>query len=552
MQGDPDRDMRSGFSKKNKIYYSKHKPQSIPDEPYLDLVTYALSPKHPTAEIALIDSSTKEQISFQQLPTKIRRVAVGLHRLGIRQGDVVCIISPNSIHFPVIFLAILSLGAVATTTNPLNTAAEIIKQVKDSKARLAFTISELKEKVKGTGLPMVFIAQTPEEDHIFASEEGHTIAFAELIEDHSWELPAVKIRQEDTAALLYSSGTTGVSKGVIITHRNLISMIILLIRFVLAEAGTNGWELVYLAVLPMFHVYGLSVFSSGLIAAGATCVIMSKFGFEEMLKAVERFKITNLPVVPPIILGFTNSDLVEKYDLSSLKYMSSGAAPLGKEVIQAFATRFPQIELIQGYGMTESTGAAAVTTKESSKKYGSAGLLSPNMEAKVVDVDTAHPLPPNHQGELWLRGPLVMKGYFSNEEATLLTIDKEGWLHTGDLCYFDDDGSLYIVDRLKELIKYNAFQVAPAELEALLLSHPDILDAAVVPFPDEEAGQIPLAYVVRKSRSNLGEQDVMSFVAAQVAPYKKVRKVAMVNGIPRSAAGKILRKELAVLATSKL
>ncbi|XP_059069691.1 probable CoA ligase CCL5 isoform X2 [Cryptomeria japonica] len=471
------RDLRSGFCKENGVYYSKHKPRSIPDEPYLDVVSYVLSPKHRAAEIALIDSSTNQQISYKELPGKIRCVAAGLYRMGIRQGDVVCIVSPNSIHFPVIFLGILSIGAVATTTNPLNTAAEIIKQTRDSKAKLAFAVPELVERVKPTGLPLVVITQ---ESYKHAAH--HFITYGELLQSDPCMAPTVKIRQEDTAALLYSSGTTGVSKGVIITHRNVISMVTLLLGVIISESNLNAWEMVSLAVLPMFHVYGLTMLVAGMLAVGATCVVMGRFELEEMLRTFEHYKITFVPLVPPIILALTHhSAVVGKYDLTSVRHVGSGAAPLGKQVAQAFANRFPHIQLLQGYGMTETIGATSVTTGEGYKRYGSAGLLIPNIEAKVIDVDKATPLPPNQKGELCLRGPIIMKGYFSNEEATSSTIDKEGWLHTGDLCYFDEDGFLYVVDRLKELIKYNAYQVAPAELEALLLSHPEILDGAVVP-----------------------------------------------------------------------
>jgi len=210
-------------------------------------------------------------------------------------------------------------------------------------------------------------------------------------------------------------------------------------------------------------------------------------------------------------------------------------------------------EISQDYRLTETMGVGTSTdTQEESRHYGTAGLLSPNTEAKIVDPDSGNPLPPNKRGELWLRGPYVMKGYFSNPEATTSALDADGWLRTGDLCFIDDEGYVFVVDRLKELIKYKGYQVAPAELEALLLSHPEITDVAVIPFPDKEAGQVPMAYIARKVGSTLSETSVINFVAQQVAPYKKVRHVAFVSEIPKTAAGKILRKDLIKLATSKL
>ncbi|MED6115865.1 4-coumarate--CoA ligase-like 5 [Stylosanthes scabra] len=245
----------------------------------------------------------------------------------------------------------------------------------------------------------------------------------------------------------------------------------------------------------------------------------------DMLSAIERYKATYLPLVPPILVAMLNNAeaIKGKYDLRSLHSVLSGGAPLSKEVIEGFV-----------------------------EKYGTAGLLSPGTEAKVVDPDSGVALPVNRTGELWLRGPTIMKGYFSNEEATASTLDSEGWLRTGDVCFIENDGFIFIVDRLKELIKYKGYQVPPAELEALLLTHPSIADAAVIPFPDKEAGQIPMAYVVRKPGSTISEKQVMDFVANQVAPYKRIRKVAFISSVPKNPSGKILRKDLIKLATSKL
>jgi OPC-8:0 CoA ligase-1 len=305
----------------------------------------------------------------------------------------------------------------------------------------------------------------------------------------------------------------------------------------------------------MFHIYGLAAFAAGLLASGSTVVVLSKFEIDEMLSAIGKYRVTNLPLVPPIlVLMVNNADQIKaKYDLSTLESVLSGGAPLSKEVIEGFAEKFPGIKVLQGYGLTETTGIGASTdSPEESRKYGTAGLLSPSMEAKIVDTETGKALTINQTGELWLRGPTVMKGYFSNEEATASTLDSAGWLRTGDICYIDDDGFIFVVDRLKELIKYKGYQVPPAELEALLLTHPQIADAAVIPFPDKDVGQFPMAYVVRKSGSNLSENAVMEFIAKLVAPYKRIRRVAFIASIPKNPSGKILRKDLIKLATSKL
>lgn len=367
----------------------------------------------------------------------------------------------------------------------------------------------------------------------------------------------VVVNQWDHAAILYSSGTTGKVKGVVLTHRNLIAVIAGFYHSNLsykekAKEEENGVYVhpVSIFTLPLFHVFGFFMIIRA-VSMGESVVLMEKFDFLKMLEAVEKYRVTYIPVAPPLVVAMVKSDLVAKYDLSSLQTVGSGGAPLGKEVSEEFKAKFPHVEVYQGYGMTETAGAATRTVgPEEATRYGSAGRLGENLEAKIVDPDSGEALPPGKQGELWLRGPAIMKGYMGNEAATAATLDSDGWLKTGDLCYFDSDGFLFIVDRLKELIKYKGYQVPPAELEHLLQSIPDIADAAVIPYPDEEAGQIPMAYVVRKPGSTISVTQIMDFIANQVAPYKKIRRVVFINSIPKSPAGKILRRELVKLSLS--
>ncbi|XP_059666020.1 probable CoA ligase CCL5 [Cornus florida] len=542
---------RSGFDSRTGIYHSLDQLgelDKILTIPKLDTATFVLSkfppPDLAETRVALIDSVTNRRVTYMQLQRSIRSLATGLcHGLGVRKGDVVFVLSPNSLLYPTICLAVLSVGAILTTANPLNTESEIAKQVRDSGAKLAIVVPEEVHKLLSTGVPTLLTSR-PSDDSSLSVEE--------LIDGcEPLELPQPRPTQSDTAAILYSSGTTGTSKGVILTHANLISIMTLLKWSVDETSSQND---IFLCFIPMFHIYGLAFFVLGLVCAGTTTVLMPKFDFQAMLDAIQTHRVSNIPAVPPVILGLVKYTGKGGHDLSSLRKVGSGAAPLSKEVDEGFRKKFPWVELRQGYGLTESSGAATFFVSDEAAKthLGSCGRLIPSFCARVVDFETGVALPPCQKGELWLKSPAVMKGYLGNEEATAATIDTNGWLRTGDLGYFDEDGFLYIVDRIKELIKHNGYQVAPAELEAILLSHQHILDAAVIPIEDVEAGQIPMAYVVRAAGCELTADQVIQFVASQVAPYKKVRRVGFIDAIPRSAAGKILRKQLVSLSQQQV
>lgn len=369
--------------------------------------------------------------------------------------------------------------------------------------------------------------------------------------------PPVAVKQSDTAAVLYSSGTTGRVKAVAVTHRNLIALICAHSEnreTVAADAIKAGEEppppAVTLVPLPLFHVFGFMMILRS-VSMGETAVLMERFDFGAALRAIERYRVTLLPAAPPLLVAMVKSEEAHRRDLSSLLVIGVGGAPLGREVAERFAAVFPDVQIVQGYGLTESSGSVASTVgPEESMAYGSVGKLASHLQAKIVDPSTGEAVGPGQRGELWIRGPVVMKGYVGDDKATAETVDSEGWLKTGDLCYFNEDGFLYIVDRLKELIKYKGYQVPPAELEHILQSHPGIADAAVIPYPDEDVGQLPMAFIVRQPGSNLTEQQVMDYVAKQVAPYKKVRRVTFVTSIPKSPAGKILRRELVQQAVS--
>jgi acyl-CoA synthetase (AMP-forming)/AMP-acid ligase II len=439
--------------------------------------------------------------------------------------------APNSPEYAVAFHAVATLGGVNTTANPMLTVDELGTQLRDSGARLLVTVPELVEKANAA-------ARKARVEEIFVyGETGGATPFSSLLRPGG-ERPEVAIDPaEDVVALPYSSGTTGLPKGVMLTHRNVVANICQMA----AHARDRDDERV-IAVLPFFHIYGLVVLMNLPLYRGATVVTMPRFELAEFLRVVQEYRITRAYLVPPIVLALVKHPIVDQFDLSSLEFINSGAAPLSAELQVQCAKRLGcQVE--QGYGLTETSPTTHWVTDEPEwQKPGSIGPPLPNTECRIVDVATGQDAADGEPGELLIRGPQVMKGYLNNPQATARTIDRDGWLHTGDLARVEPDGSTRIVDRLKELIKYKGYQIAPAELEALLLTHPAIADAAVIPVADEEAGEVPKAFVV--TNGSITSDEVIQFVAGHVAPYKKVRVVEIVEEIPKSPSGKILRRVL--------
>ncbi|KAI3766131.1 hypothetical protein L2E82_16181 [Cichorium intybus] len=490
----------------------------------------------------LIDGATDQVYTYAEVELTSRKVASALHQHGINKGDVIMILLPNSAEFVFSFFGASYLGAMSTMANPFFTAAEIIKQAKASRAKIIITQSSHVPKVKDfasdNSIKIVCIDSAPE----------GCLHYSELISGDETKLPEVEISPDDVVALPYSSGTTGLPKGVMLTHKGQVTSVAQQVD----GDNPNLWfhkEDVIICVLPLFHIYSLnSILFSGL-RAGAAIVIMQKFDIVPFLQLIEKYKVTIGPFVPPIVLTIANNEeVVDKYDLSSIRTVMSGAAPLGKELEDTVRMKFPNAKLGQGYGMTEAGPVLAMCLAFAKEpfdiKSGACGTVVRNAEMKIVDPESGASLPRNNRGEICIRGDQIMKGYLNDPESTKNTIDSEGWLHTGDIGYIDDDDELFIVDRLKELIKYKGFQVAPAELEALLLTHPDISDAAVVPMKDEAAGEVPVAFVVKSDASNVTEDDIKKFISKQVVFYKRINRVFFIDAIPKSPSGKILRKDL--------
>ncbi|KAI5348744.1 hypothetical protein L3X38_001631 [Prunus dulcis] len=492
----------------------------------------------------LINGNTGETYTYAYVELTSRKVAAGLDKLGIHQHDVVMLLLQNCPEFVLAFLGASRIGAAVTTANPFYTPAEVVKQAKASTTKLIITQSAYVDKVKDFAIKndvkIMVVDESPADD----VSVHH---FSELTTADENEIPAVKINPDDVVALPYSSGTTGLPKGVLLTHKVLVTSVAQQVD------GENPnlyfhEEDVILCVLPLFHIYSLnSVFLCGL-RVGAAILIMQKFEIGKLLELVERCKVTIAPFVPPIVLAIAKSPDLHRYDLSSIRMVMSGAAPMGKELEDAVRTKLPNAKLGQGYGMTEAgpvlSMCLAFAKEPFEIKSGACGTVVRNAEMKIVDPDTGASLPRNQSGEICIRGSQIMKGYLNDPEATERTIDKERWLHTGDIGYIDDDDELFIVDRLKELIKYKGFQVAPAELEAMLIAHPNISDAAVVPMKDEAAGEIPVAFVVRSNGSKISEEEIKQYISKQVVFYKRIGRVFFTDKIPIAPSGKILRKDL--------
>jgi len=478
---------------------------------------------------ALIEGPTGRVVTYAELDDSVRRLAGGLVASGLARGDVVAIMAPNLPEYAVVFHGVAFAGGVVTTINPTYTAREVRHQLEDAKPRILVTVAALlptaREAAVDTAVAQIYVLDAADDTPSLTELFGEPLA------------AQVAVGLDAPVALPYSSGTTGLSKGVVLTHRNLVSNCVQ----TLIPADIQEHETI-IAVLPFFHIYGMQVVMNTSLAAGATVVTMPRFDLEQFLRLHQDYRITRSYVAPPILVALAKQPMVDNFDLSALEQVFSGAAPLSAELAAAVEERLG-CEVVQGYGMTELSPVSHLTPKGQFKP-GSVGVTAPNTEMLIVDPASGEELGVGQDGEVWVRGPQVMAGYLNNAQATAATIDADGWLHTGDIGHVDDDGHLYIVDRMKELIKYKGFQVAPAELEALLLTHPAIADAAVVGRVDDEAGEIPVGFVVLREGHAASAADISAFVAGQVAHYKQLRRVSFVDVVPKSASGKILRRLL--------
>jgi acyl-CoA synthetase (AMP-forming)/AMP-acid ligase II len=502
---------------------------------------------------AVVDGGSGKELTFGEAHYWSYSIADALTDLGIKKNDCIAVMSPNHLSYLPIFLGISLTGAISSCLNPLYLEKEINFQLGETNSKTIF--------VHPACLDRVIRADEKKNLRIIIMDDESTQVDSNLLKSHDIQLlskissskksqpkhdHAANFKNFDPNSVLtipFSSGTTGKAKGVLLTHNNLVANTLQADHITPAPVGHPK-----IVPLPFFHIYGLVI---GLVLTsyqGAKLIFLSAFDLVKFLELVQQHKVETAYLVPPIILALAKHPIVAKYNLSSLKVITSGAAPLGSDTQQLCAKRL-NCKVLQGWGMTELSPLATytplnlVTTVEALK--GNSGVLIADTEAKIVHPESGADIDPKEEGEILIRGPQVMKGYLNNPEATKNTLRSDGWLHTGDIGCFDEEGWLYIRDRLKELIKYKGFQVPPAELEALILSMPEVKDVIVIPVLDEEAGEVPRAYVVKQDncRADFSVDDILEFVHANVAPHKRLRGgIRFTDAIPKSPSGKLLRR----------
>ncbi len=508
-------------------------------------------------------------LTYAQLWNQINRFAAALSKLGVRKGDRVAVMLPNMPQYVVAFFGALRAGAIVVNTNPTYTARELEHQLKDSGAETIIMLSSLYERLQTVrdNVPIrnVIIADVHEYvGGIFKNMVARTLRKEGLLVDvaegdgvYHWQTvmgmgttaPDVEVDPEDVALFQYTGGTTGVPKAAMLTHRNLVANTIQVGAWL--PTAARGQPVV-MGALPFFHVYGMTVaLLYGMYVAGTVVILPNPRPIDNVMKAIHHERCTLFPGVPTMYIAIVNHPEVSKYDLRSVEACISGAAPLPVEVQQKFEA-ITGGRLVEGYGLTEASPVTHANPIYGKRKPGSIGLPFPSTDARIVDLNTGEPLPVGEVGELCIKGPQVMKGYWNRPDETAITIDEEGWLHTGDIAKMDEEGYFYIVDRKKDIIIASGYNIIPREVEEVLYKHPKVLEAVVAGVPDPYRGETVKAYIVLKEGEQATADEIIAFCREHLAPYKVPRLVEFRSELPKSQVGKFLRRVLVEEEKKKL
>jgi long-chain acyl-CoA synthetase len=505
-------------------------------------------------------------LTYAHLGAMVERFAAALSKLGVKKGDRVAIMLPNSPHFIIAFFAAVRLGAIVVNTNPTYTARELKHQLADSGAETIVLLNlfypRLKEVRGETPVKNVIVAhvydtlpfpfkqlvhsrQRKESDWVDVSGEANIHLFSDLLNTAD-PAPAPAAQPGDVALFQYTGGTTGMPKAAMLTHRNLVCNTLQVKAWL--TSGVEAGEKV-MAAIPFFHVYGMTVcMLYGIAMAAELVIVPNPRPIENVMRIISKERCSIYPGVPAMYIGIVNNPNVANYDLKSVKACISGSAALPLEIQQRF-NAITGGRLVEGYGLTEASPVTHCNPERGENRPGSIGLPFPDTEAKLIDLSTGADLPLDGNaettGELCIRGPQVMKGYWQRPEETASTIDAGGWLHTGDIAKMDADGYFYIVDRKKDMINVGGLKVLPRDVEEVLFAHPAVMEATVIGVPHPQRGDDTLmAFVVLKQDASATADELRDYCAGQLAPYKVPRVIDFRKELPKTQVGKVLRRVL--------